>query len=196
MCGNFGHCGCFSFYPTKNLNAFGDGGLVTTNSENIALKLRVLRDHGQNPRYFYKMIGGNFRLDGIQAAVLNVKLKYIDSWNAKRRKNAAFYDDIFAGSPVKTPKIDENNVSIYHQYTVAVPHRDRLQKFLADNNIGSAIFYPQPLHLQECFSELGYRQGDLPVTERICGEVLSLPVYPELSQEQIEYVAGTVLKFF
>jgi dTDP-4-amino-4,6-dideoxygalactose transaminase len=196
MCGNFGHCGCFSFYPTKNLNAFGDGGLVTTNSENIALKLRVLRDHGQNPRYFYKMIGGNFRLDGIQAAVLNVKLKYIDSWNEKRRKNAAFYDDIFAGSPIKTPKIDENNVSIYHQYTVAVSNRDRLQKFLADNNIGSAIFYPQPLHLQECFSELGYRQGDLPVTERICEEVLSLPVYPELSQEQIEYVAGTVLKFF
>ena len=196
MCGNFGHCGCFSFYPTKNLNAFGDGGLVTTNSENLAQKLRVLRDHGQNPRYYYKMIGGNFRLDGIQAAVLSVKLKYLDSWNAKRRKNAAFYDDIFAGLPIKTPKIDENNVSIYHQYTLAVPERDRLQKFLAANNIGSAIFYPQPLHLQECFSELGYKQGDLPVTERLCGEVLSLPVYPELTQEQIQYVAGTVLKFF
>ena len=195
-CGNLGDCGCFSFYPTKNLNAFGDGGLVTTNSETLAQKLKILRDHGQNPRYFYGMIGGNFRLDGIQAAVLSVKLRHLDSWNQKRRKNAAFYDDIFADSPIKTPKIDANNVSIYHQYTVAVPERDRLQKFLAENNIGSAIFYPKPLHLQECFSELGYRQGDLPVAERLCGEVLSLPVYPELSQEQIEYVAGTMLKFF
>lgn len=195
-CGNFGHCGCFSFYPTKNLNAFGDGGLVTTNSEALAERIKILRDHGQNPRYFYKMIGGNFRLDGIQAAILSVKLKYLDSWNEIRRKNAAFYDDIFADSPIRTPKIDENNISIYHQYTIAVPDRDRLQKFLAENNIGSAIFYPKPLHLQECFSELGYRQGDLPVTERMCGEVLSLPVYPELTREQIEFVARTVLKFF
>lgn len=195
-CGNFGHCGCFSFYPTKNLSAFGDAGLVTTSSETLAQKLKILRDHGQNPRYFYKMVGGNFRLDGIQAAVLSVKLKHLDSWNEKRRKNAAFYNEIFADSPVKIPKIDENNFSIYHQYTVAVPERDRLQKFLADNNVGSAVFYPQPLHLQECFNELGYKQGDMPVAERLCDEVLSLPIYPELTQEQIEYVAGTVLKFF
>lgn len=195
-CGNFSHCGCFSFYPTKNLGAFGDGGLVTTNKETLAQKLKILRDHGQSPRYFYGMIGGNFRLDGIQAAVLSVKLGYLDSWNEKRRQNAAFYDEVFSGTPVQSPKIDKNNVSIYHQYTVTVPDRDRLQKFLAENQIGSAIFYPMPLHLQECFSELGYRPGDLPVAERLCNEVLSLPIYPELSREQIEYVAETVLKFY
>ena len=196
MCGNFGDFGCFSFYPTKNLGAFGDGGLVTTNIEAIAEKLKILRDHGQKPRYFYKMVGGNFRLDSIQAAVLNVKLKYLDCWNEKRRQNASLYNDFFFDSPVITPKISSNNICTYHQYTIAVPQRDDLQKFLSENQIGSAIFYPKPLHLQDCFSELGYKQGDLPVTERLCSEVLSLPIYPELSTEQIEYVARTILKFY
>ena len=195
-CGNFGDCGCFSFYPTKNLSGFGDGGLVTTNTESLAEKIRILRDHGQNPRYFYKAIGGNFRLDSVQAAVLAVKLKYLDGWNEKRRQNAALYDSIFANSPVRAPKIEANNVSIYHQYTVTVPERDRLQKFLAENQISSVIFYPKPLHLQDCFKELGYKRGDLPVAERLCSEVLSLPVYPELSAEQIEYVARTALEFY
>ena len=194
--GNFGDCGCFSFYPAKNLGGFGDGGLVTTNREDLAEKVRVLRDHGQNPRYFYKMIGGNFRLDGIQGAVLTVKLKYLDGWNEKRRQNATVYDSLFADSPVKAPKIEANNVSIYHQYTITVPERDKLQKFLAENNIGSAIFYPKPLHLQDCFSELGYRPGDLPIAERLCNEVLSLPIYPELAPDQVECVANTVLKFY
>jgi dTDP-4-amino-4,6-dideoxygalactose transaminase len=196
MCGNFGDCGCFSFYPTKNLGAFGDGGLVTTNIEALAEKLRILRDHGQKPRYFYNMVGGNFRLDGIQAAVLNVKLKYLDQWNEKRRQNAALYNDFFCDSPVGTPKISSNNICTYHQYTIAVPDRDDLQKYLSENQIGSAIFYPKPLHLQDCFSELGYSQGDLPITERLCSEVLSLPIYPELSSEKIEYVARTMLKFY
>ncbi|HUU17066.1 MAG TPA: DegT/DnrJ/EryC1/StrS family aminotransferase [Sedimentisphaerales bacterium] len=195
-CGNFGDCGCFSFYPAKNLGGFGDGGLVTTNTEDLAQKIRTLRDHGQNPRYFYKMIGGNFRLDGIQGAVLTVKLKYLDGWNEKRRHNAVLYDSLFADSPVKPPKLYANNISIYHQYTVTVPERDKLQKFLAENNIGSAIFYPKPLHLQECFSDLGYRPGDFPIAERLCNEVLSLPIYPELVQDQVEYVAKTVLKFY
>ena len=195
-CGNFGTYGCFSFYPTKNLGAFGDGGLVTTNDESIAEKLKSLRDHGQKPRYYYNMVGGNFRLDSIQAAVLNVKLKYLDQWNEKRRQNAAVYDDLFADSVVKTPKIEKGNLCIYHQYTVAVPQRDDLHKFLSDNKIGSAIFYPKPLHLQKCFSELGYRQGDLPVTEKVCGEVLSFPIYPELTFEQIEHVARMILKFY
>jgi len=195
-CGNFGDCGCFSFYPTKNLGGFGDGGLVTTNDESLAEKIKILRNHGQDPVYYYKVIGGNFRLDGIQGAVLNVKLKYLDGWNEKRRQNAAIYDSIFADSPVKTPKIDPNNISIYHQYTVRVSERDKLQKFLADNKIGSAIFYPKPLHLQECFEGLGYRQGDLPIAERLCNEVLSLPICPELTHQQIEYVAKTVLKFY
>ena len=194
--GNFGDCGCFSFYPTKNLGCFGDGGLVTTNSEDIAEKIKILRNHGQDPVYFYKIIGGNFRLDGIQGAVLNVKLKYLDSWNGKRRQNAALYDSLFADSPVKTPKIDEDNVSIYHQYTVTVPERDKLQEFLAENQIGSAVFYPKPLHLQDCFGELDYKQGDLPIAERLVNEVLSLPVYPELSPEKIEHVAGMVLKYY
>jgi dTDP-4-amino-4,6-dideoxygalactose transaminase len=186
--GNFGDCGCFSFYPTKNLGCFGDGGLVTTNSEDIAEKVKILRNHGQDPVYF--------RLDGIQGAVLGVKLKYLDIWNDKRRQNAALYDSLFADSPVKTPKIDTDNVSIYHQYTVTVPERDKLQEFLAENQIGSAVFYPMPLHLQDCFTELDYRRGDLPVAERLCDEVLSLPVYPELSQASIEHVAATVLEYY
>ena len=194
--GNFGDFGCFSFYPTKNLGGFGDGGLVTTNSQNFAEKLKLLRTHGESPRYFYKTMGGNFRLDAIQAAVLNVKLKYLDKWNEKRRLNAAIYDKIFASSPVNTPEIDSNNISIYHQYTITAPKRDQLQKYLAGNGIGSAVFYPKPLHVQECFSGIGYRQGDLPVVEKLCSEVLSLPIYPELKTEQIEYVAEMVLKFY
>ncbi len=195
-CGNFGDLGCFSFYPTKNLGAFGDGGLVTTNNKILAEKIKILRDHGQNPRYFYKVIGGNFRLDSIQAAVLTVKLKYLDRWNEKRTQNAKLYDKLLADSPVKTPRIDSNNISTYHQYTVTAAERDNLQKFLAKNQIGSAVFYPKPLHLQDCFKELGYRKGDLPVAERLCNEVLSLPIYPELTAEQVEYVANTVLQFY
>lgn len=194
--GNFGDCGCFSFYPTKNLGGFGDGGLVTTNKEDLAEKIKTLRDHGQQPRYFYKIIGGNFRLDGIQGAVLNTKLRYLDSWNEKRRQNAAIYDSLFKGSPITTPKIDANNTCIYHQYTITVPERDKLQQFLADNNIGSAIFYPKPLHLQDCFSDLGYKSGDLPIAEELCKDVLSLPIYSELEEDQIEHVAKTVLKFY
>ncbi len=196
MCGNFGDLACFSFYPTKNLGGFGDGGLVTTNNEKLFESVKLLRTHGENPRYFYKAIGGNFRLDAIQGAVLGVKLKYLDRWNERRRENAALYDSIFAGSSVKAPRIDSNNVSTYHQYTIAVAERDRLQKFLAENGISTAVFYPKPLHLQDCFAELGYRQGDFPIAERVGSEVLSLPVYPELRQEQIEYVADTVLKFY
>lgn len=194
--GSFGDCGCFSFYPTKNLGGFGDGGLVTTNSDELAQRIRILRDHGQNPRYFYKVIGGNFRLDGIQGAVLNVKLKHLEAWNEQRRRHAQLYDHLLAGSPVKTPKIDANNVSIYHQYTVVVRDRDGLANCLADNGIGSAVFYPKPLHVQDCFAELGYREGDMPVAEQLCREVLSLPVYPELQPDQIEHIAGTVLKFY
>ncbi len=195
-CGNFGSYGCFSFYPTKNLGAFGDGGLVTTNDDAIAEKLKSLRDHGQKPRYYYNMIGGNFRLDSIQAAVLLIKLKYLDKWNKKRVQNAVIYDKLLAGSVVKTPKIEKGNVCIYHQYTIAAPKRDELNKFLSDNKIGSAIFYPKPLHLQKCFSGLGYKQGDLPVTEKICDQVLSLPIYAELTDEQIEFVAQTIIKFY
>jgi dTDP-4-amino-4,6-dideoxygalactose transaminase len=195
-CGNFGAFGCFSFYPSKNLGGFGDGGLVTTNNKNLAERVKLLRTHGENPRYFYQAIGGNFRLDSIQAAVLSVKLKYLDSWNQKRKQNAELYDKLFADSLVKIPKIDSNNVSNYYQYTVTVPERDQLQKFLSENRISSIVFYPKPLHLQNCFRELGYKEGSLPVAERLCDEVLSLPGFPEITAGQIEYVANTVLKFY
>ncbi len=194
--GSFGDCGCFSFYPTKNLNAFGDAGLVVTGNEYIAEKLRILRNHGQNPTYFYRIIGGNFRLDSIQAAVLDVKLKYLEGWNEKRRQHAAIYDEILADSPVATPKIDPGAKSIYHQYTITAPDRDALKEFLAGSGIASAVFYPEPLHLQDCFKNLGYNEGDLPVAEKLCREVLSLPIYPELTAEQVERIAKTVLKFY
>lgn len=195
-CGSLGDLGCFSFYPTKNLSAYGDGGAVVTSDEDLAKRLRILRDHGQDPRYFYKMIGGNFRLDAIQASVLNVKLEYIDRWNDARRKIAGKYDSILAGSPVTVPHIDAGNTSVYHQYTILAPKRDDLQKFLAENEVGSAIFYPKPLHLQQCFEGLGYRQGDFPVTEELCEKVLSLPIYPEMTDDQVELVAASILKFY
>jgi dTDP-4-amino-4,6-dideoxygalactose transaminase len=195
-CGNFGDFGCFSFFPSKNLGCFGDGGLVTTNNEEMAKKLMLLRDHGQNPRYFYKMIGGNFRLDALQAAVLGVKLKYLESWSAKRRANAAIYDRLFAGSVVKTPKIEANNQSIYNQYTVCIPDRDQLLAYLGQKQIGAAVYYPVPLHLQQCFQDLGYKAGDFPVTEKLCSSVLSLPVFPELSNEQIHEVADAIKAFY
>jgi len=194
--GSIGDIGCYSFYPTKNIGAFGDAGLVTTNNEKLAEKIRLLRVHGENPRYFYRMIGGNFRMDNIQGAVLSVKLKYLDEWNKKRRENAAIYDGIFSGTVVKTPEIEPNNVSIYHQYTILAPKRDELQGYLAEQGIGVGIFYPRPLHLQDCFKGLGYKKGDLPVAEGLAEKVLSLPIYPELTREQIEYVAKTVLKFY
>jgi len=195
-CGSIGDLGCFSFYPTKNLGAFGDGGLVTTNDQALADKLRVLRDHGQNPRYVYQMVGGNFRLDGIQGAVLAAKLNHLDSWTEKRRQNASLYKQLLADSPVAPPKIEANNASVYNQYTIRAPQRDALQSFLTQNTIGSAIFYPQPLHTQDCFKDLGYHQGDFPVTERLCQEVLSLPIFPELRAEQIECVAESILAFY
>jgi dTDP-4-amino-4,6-dideoxygalactose transaminase len=191
-CGNFGDCACFSFYPTKNLSAFGDGGLVTTNNPQLADKIKIIRNHGQNPQYFYKVVGGNFRLDSIQAAVLSVKLKHLDHWNNRRIQVAAIYDMTLADSPIKTPKIDPNNHSIYHQYTITAPDRDRLQKFLAENGIGSSVFYPKCLHLQQCFSYLGYKPGDFPVAEQLCNEVLSLPIYPEMTDEQIRYVGHMI----
>ena len=194
--GNFGDFGCFSFYPTKNLGAFGDGGLVTTNNKELYEKLKIFRDHGQNPRYLHKYIGGNFRLDGIQGAVLSVKLNYLEEWSGRRRQNAALYDSLLADCPVRTPIIDTNNISIYHQYTICAPKRDDLQKHLTDNEISSAVFYPKPLHVQECFADLGYKKGDLPITEQTCEQVLSLPVYPELKKEQITFVADKIKEFY
>jgi dTDP-4-amino-4,6-dideoxygalactose transaminase len=194
--GSIGDIGCYSFYPTKNIGAFGDAGMVVTNNDALAEKIRLMRVHGENPRYYYRMIGGNFRMDNIQGAVLSVKLKYLDEWNKKRRENASIYNSMFAGTIVKPQNIEQNNVSIYHQYTITAPKKDILQAYLAKQGIGSGIFYPQPLHLQDCFKGLGYKKGDFPVAEELTESVLSLPIYQELTTEQIEHVGKTMLEFY
>jgi dTDP-4-amino-4,6-dideoxygalactose transaminase len=189
---SIGHAGCLSFYPTKNLGAFGDAGAVCTNDDAMADRVRLLREHGMRPRYYYQEIGGMFRMAAIQAAVLDVKLKYLDQWHEARRSNAAMYDSLLAGSKVRTPRIEEGNYSIYNQYVIRVPNRDQVKAHLASKGIGSEIYYPMPLHIQECFADLGYKAGDFPISEQACREVLALPVYPELPAEQVKYVAAEV----
>ena len=186
--------GCLSFYPTKNLGAFGDAGAICTNDDTVAENCRLLRVHGSGHQYHHKMIGGMFRLAAIQAAVLEVKLKYLNGWHEGRRRNAALYDKLLSGSDVVTPLIEPGNYSIYNQYVVRVKNRDAVRARLAESNVGSAIYYPLPLHQQECFAYLGFREGDLPETERACREVLALPIYPELTEEQVHYAATELLK--
>ncbi len=177
---SIGHIGCLSFYPTKNLGAFGDAGAVCTNDDALADRIRLLREHGMRPKYHYKEIGGMFRLAAIQAAVLDVKLKYLDQWHQGRRRNAALYDKLLAGSNVRTPSIDEGNYSIYNQYCIRVPNRDTVKEILTAKGIGCEIYYPLPLHMQECFATLGYRPDDFPQSRKASTEVLALPIYPEL----------------
>jgi dTDP-4-amino-4,6-dideoxygalactose transaminase len=188
--------GCLSFYPTKNLGAFGDAGAICTNDDALADKCRKLRVHGSGHTYYHEMIGGMFRLAAIQAAVLDVKLKYLDQWHDARRRHAAIYEEVLAGSKVVTPTIDEGNRSIYNQYVVRVSDRDNVKKQLQDAGIGSAVYYPLGLHQQTCFAYLGYEPNDFPETQRACAEVLALPVYPELSDEQIQYAATTLRSIF
>jgi dTDP-4-amino-4,6-dideoxygalactose transaminase len=185
--------GCLSFYPTKNLGAMGDAGAICSSDADFIERCRLIRVHGSAHTYHHQLVGANFRIDAIQAAVLDVKLKYLDSWHNARRANAALYDKLLAGSSVVTPKIAPGNVSIFNQYVVRVPNRDAVQKSLAQRGIGSAVYYPIPLHLQECFAYLGHKPGDFPVSEQACNEVLALPVYPELLPEQIEFVAEQLL---
>jgi len=189
-----GFAGCLSFYPTKNLGAFGDAGAVCTNDDAFADRLKLLREHGMRPRYYYREVGGMFRIAAIQAAVLDVKLKYLDGWHEARRKNAALYDQLLAGSKIITPRIDEGNYSIYNQYCIRVPRRDEVRQKLNERGIGAEIYYPLALHQQECFAHLGYKTGDFPVSEKACAEVLALPVYPELPEEQVRYVAKSLLE--
>jgi dTDP-4-amino-4,6-dideoxygalactose transaminase len=185
--------GCLSFYPTKNLGAFGDAGAICTNDANFAEICKLMRVHGSGHQYHHKYIGGMFRLAAIQAAVLNVKLKYLQGWHEARRRNAAIYDEMLTGSKVVTPLILPGNWSIYNQYVVRVPKRDEVKKKLAEKGIGSGIYYPISLHEQECFGYLKYRAGDFPESERACHEVLALPIYPELPEEQVRFVAGELL---
>ena len=194
--GSIGTMGCFSFFPSKNLGGLGDGGMIVTQDAELAARLVHLRDHGQNPRYYYGVIGGNFRLDAIQAAGLLVKLKYLDDWSAKRRRNAARYDELFADfEPVVTPKVREHNVSVFNLYIIRVPRRDELQAYLTGQGIGTAIYYPLGLHEQECFAPLVYNRGDFPETEKAAAEALAIPVYPELTDEQICCVAAKIKQF-
>lgn len=191
--GSIGTVGCLSFYPTKNLGGAGDGGMLVTNDAALHDKLLVMRNHGMKPKYYHGVVGGNFRLDPLQAAILLVKLPHLEAWSEARRRNAAIYDQAFAGSPVGVPWINPQTVSIFNQYVIRVRERDALAAHLERYQIGSEIYYPVPLHLQECFSNLGYERGSLLESERAAREVLALPIYPELSREQIELVCGTIL---
>jgi dTDP-4-amino-4,6-dideoxygalactose transaminase len=193
--GAMGDIGCFSFYPTKNLGGFGDGGLLTTNDEAIATRLRRLASHGMNPRYYHSVVGINSRLDTLQAAVLNIKLPHLDAWAAARQTNAARYHELFTAAGLHEiltlPATDSACTHVWNQYTVRVPggQRDAVRTELAAVGIGAEIYYPLPLHRQECFAALGYAAGSLPITEQAAVEVLSLPIFPELADEEQAYVA-------
>jgi dTDP-4-amino-4,6-dideoxygalactose transaminase len=198
--GTFGDVGCFSFFPSKNLGAFGDAGLCTTNDAELAESMRVLRVHGGKPKYFHAVIGGNFRIDELQAAVLRVKLKYLDGWTQGRQRNAAYYDSALAdaglGQKLRTPVAIEGGRHIFNQYVVRVQRRDALKQRLAEHNIGTEIYYPVPLHLQACFAYLNYRAGDFPHSELAAEETLALPIYPELERAQLAHVVATIAEFY
>lgn len=214
--GTVGDIGCFSFFPSKNLGCYGDGGLVTTNNDELAKILTIKRVHGGEPKYYHKVIGGNFRIDALQSAVLRVKLPHLDNWSEKRRRNANRYTQLFkdAGlaeesgrtsfdemNKVLLPKAvydssKVKNYHIYNQYIVRVEKRDEIRDFLTKNEIGTEIYYPVPFHLQECFKDLGYKKGDFPISEFSADTSLALPIYPELSDDQLVYVVDTFKKFF
>ncbi len=192
--GSIGTCGCFSFFPSKNLGGAGDGGMIVTNDEKLYEKMLLLRNHGSNPKYYYRLIGGNFRLDPIQAAILLVKLPHLEEWSEGRRRNAAQYDRLFAGSSVRTPYIRPECVSIFNQYAILVEDRAALIEGLKEAGIGTEIYYPVPLHLQECFTAMVPPGLSLPVSERVSRHILALPIYPELTPAMIECVADSVLR--
>lgn len=193
--GMFGDTACISFFPTKNLNALGDAGMILTNSEELAGKLRIIRVHGSSKKYHHDFIGYNERLDAIQAAFLRVKLKYLDEWNEGRRQIAHKYDEALK-DVVQIPFVEPDNVTIYHQYTIRTPKRDGLRQYLTEKGVGTAIHYPQPLHFQEALKYLGYKEGDFPEAEKAAKEVLSLPIHNTLTDEEVEYVITTIKKFF
>lgn len=203
--GSIGHYGCFSFFPSKNLGAAGDAGMVVTNDAQRAEKLRIVRGHGSKPKYHHKVIGGNFRLDALQAAVISAKLPHLDVWTAGRQKNAKRYDRLFeeAGlvaaaqdsSRVGLPKVQENR-HIYNQYVIRVSRRDELQESLKGQGVGTEVYYPVPMHLQECFAYLGHKAGSFPESEKAANQTLAIPVHPELSEAEAQYVVGCVRDFY
>jgi dTDP-4-amino-4,6-dideoxygalactose transaminase len=195
--GEMATIGTFSFFPSKNLGGYGDGGMIVTQDEALATRLRRLRVHGGLKTYIHDEVGFNSRLDALQAAVLLAKLPRLEGWSAARRRNAAFYDEAFAGlSSVKTPSVDSQNVSIYNQYTLRAERRDDLQSHLKAKGIGHSVYYPLPLHLQPCFAYLGLREGAFPESEKAAKEVISLPIYPELTESQLDEVVGAVRGFY
>jgi dTDP-4-amino-4,6-dideoxygalactose transaminase len=194
--GALGDVGCLSFFPSKNLGGAGDGGMVITNNEEIAEKARLLREHGSHPKYFHSLVGVNSRLDALQAAVLLVKLKFLDGWNEARRANAAYYNERLGSlQGVTVPFVDSKCVHIYHQYVIRAANRDALFEYLKEKGIGVALYYPLPLHLQECFAYLGQTLGDLPLSERAAKEVIALPIFPELTKEEMDIICDEISSF-
>jgi dTDP-4-amino-4,6-dideoxygalactose transaminase len=198
--GSMGDLGCFSFFPSKNLGAFGDGGMVTTDSNELYDKLRILRVHGSHPKYYHQLAGGNFRLDAFQAAVVSVKLKHLDTWTKARQENARKYRKLFADAGIddviKLP-VEKEDRHIYNQFVICVTDkRDELRLFLNEMGVGTEIYYPIPMHLQECFLGLNYKKGDFPVAEYAALHTLALPIYPELSDDQLAYVVEKISAFY
>ena len=198
LAGTMGVMGCLSFFPSKNLGAFGDGGMVVTDDESLAERLRILRGHGGKSKYAYQVIGGNFRLDALQAAVLRVKLPYLPVWTAARRANAERYRRLFTEAEVLSRVVVPTDTPghIYNQFVIRAPERDRLQAFLREHGVETEIYYPLPLHLQECFRNLDYRAGDFPQAESAAREALALPIYPELTESQQYYVVSQIREFY
>ena len=198
--GGLGAIGCFSFFPSKNLGAFGDAGIVTTNDATLGRQLRLLRNHGMEPKYYHHLVGGNFRLDALQAAILRVKLPHLDAWTAGRQRNAARYRALFAdrglGDTVRLPVEAAQRTHIYNQFVIRVPERDRLKARLDAVGVGSEIYYPVPFHLQKCFASLGYAPGTFPAAEAAANDSLALPIYPELTEAQQATVVDTIKGFY
>lgn len=196
--GTFGNLGCFSFFPSKNLGGYGDGGMIFTDDEQLARKIKALRNHGSYERYYHVMHGYNSRLDSMQAAILRVKLRHLDEWNDMRRRAAARYTAALNGTCFTPPfeRDIETSKHVYHQYTIKTPKmRDELQKYLASKDVASMLYYPVPLHMQEVYADLGYKQGDFPVSEKVVKEVISLPIFPDLTDEQVDYVVEMLKQF-
>ena len=198
--GVLGDAGCFSFFPSKNLGGFGDGGAVTTNDKGLSEAVAMLRVHGSKVKYVHEKVGFNSRLDALQAAVLMVKLKHLDRWAEGRQKNAKRYEQLFADAKVSDrvtlPRTDKGNVHVYNQFTIRAHKRDELRTYLKDNGIGTEVYYPIPLHLQGCYRDLGHQKGAFPVSEKAAEEVLALPIYAELTDDQLAYVVATIKEFY
>ncbi|MGC8559614.1 MAG: DegT/DnrJ/EryC1/StrS family aminotransferase [Phycisphaerae bacterium] len=191
-----GAAAALSFYPTKNLGAAGDAGALLTRMDSFAGRVRQTRQHGEVTRYMHEFVGGNFRLDALQCAILNAKLRHLDRWNQRRAAIADFYDQALAGTDVKIPGRLPGAGHVFHQYVIRAPRRDELREYLTRHGIGSAVYYPVPLHLQKCFADLGYKAGSLPTAETACREVLALPIFPELTQEELDRTADAIRAFF